>query len=493
MLIRDAVLSSSTPQTHTFEVAIFSHACDFRDVLCSWTRDAGCQPVNVESPEAAALWRHGAQPPAVAVIDISVIDGFAVLSRLRELNPGIPIIAVSDADSIVAVVRAMRLGASDVVTARNRGDFRQALGTALNQAHLTRDMATMQAEVDSQSRHTMLFGTGHAMASVRELIDCVIDTDAPVLIEGETGTGKELVARLLTASPLRRGKPFVVINCAALPAELLEAELFGFERGAFTGAMESKRGKFEIADGGTIFLDEIGEIPVHLQSKLLQVLQDGHFQRLGGRNEMHAVVRVIAATNRNLDRAVREGQFREDLLFRLNVIPVRLPPLRERQGDIPMLSEFFSKRWSVQYRRRYSPVSAAMMDELLQYRWPGNIRELENLIQRTVVLGCEMSARETLVMAAGVPAAGVAAPGAAVPVHATVRVAPVVAVAPVIEADRYSLKKASRLAARRAEAALIAEMLQQTRGNRKQAAMKLRISYKALLYKAKEHGLGVRL
>jgi transcriptional regulator with GAF, ATPase, and Fis domain len=245
-------------------------------------------------------------------------------------------------------------------------------------------------------KHTMLFGSGTAMAELHDLIDRVVDVDVPVLIQGETGTGKELVARALAAPSVRRGKPFVKINCAALPSELFESELFGFERGAFTGAHQAKPGKFEIADGGTIFLDEIGEIPLHLQSKLLQVLQDGHFSRIGGRDEIHPIVRVIAATNRDLRLAVLEGRFRQDLLFRLDVIPMYVPPLRERRNDIPLLAEFFSKRWAAFYNRPYVALSPEMMRECLQHRWPGNIRELENLMQRTVILGAARALSEAL-------------------------------------------------------------------------------------------------
>jgi transcriptional regulator with GAF, ATPase, and Fis domain len=324
----------------------------------------------------------------------------------------------------------------------------------------------------------------------------VVDIDVPVLVLGESGTGKELVARALAASLLRRGKPFVKINCAALPSELLEAELFGFERGAFTGASHGKPGKFEIANGGTIFLDEIGEIPLHLQSKLLQVLQDGSFSRLGGHGELHPIVRVVAATNRDLNRAVIEGRFRYDLLFRLNVIPMCLPPLRERRDDIPLLAEFFSKRWAVFYNRRYRPISSEMMDECLHYDWPGNIRELENLIKKTVILGTETSARKTLALS--IAAAAIFIPDAAVGVpnerHVVESSGPMIEVTAAttvdvsVDNDRLSLKRVSRLAALQAEAMMIARMLQQTGGNKRQAAINLGISYKAFLYKAKEQG-----
>ena len=370
--------------------------CDVLSSRLAW--QGQCQAVVVDNTEDA-LRRYRAERPEVVVLDVTSVDGLAAIERFKGIDREVPIVAVSPRGSAARVVEAMRLGAADVVSAPlEPHDVDEALSSALAERQIRREMATLRDEVQSQSRHTMLFGTGDAMIALRELIDRVVDTDAAVLIRGETGTGKELVARALAAPSLRRGKPFVKINCAALPSELFESELFGFERGAFTGALHGKPGKFELAHGGTIFLDEVGEIPLHLQSKLLQVLQDGHFSRLGGHGDVHSLVRVIAATNRDLDLAVIEGRFRQDLFFRLNVIPMCVPPLRERRADIPLLVEFFSKRWAVSYNRRYVAISSEMMSECLDYGWPGNIRELENLIQRTVVLGTEALARKTLTL-----------------------------------------------------------------------------------------------
>src|SRR4051812_32539043 len=234
------------------------------------------------------------------------------------------------------------------------------------------------------------------MAEVRDLIERVADTDVTVLIRGESGTGKELVARALAAASLRRDKPFVKVNCAALPTELLESELFGFERGAFTGAIQHKPGKFEFANQGTMFLDEIGDMSFALQAKLLQVLQDGEFSRLGGKHDVHVDVRVVAATNKDLEQAVADGLFREDLFFRLNVVCINLPPLRERREEIPILSDYFLKKYSVQYNKPCVDMSADTMRLLMEYDWPGNIRELENLVKRTVVLGTETPIRKEL-------------------------------------------------------------------------------------------------
>jgi two-component system, NtrC family, response regulator AtoC len=346
-----------------------------------------------------------------------------------------------------------------------------------------------------------LLGTSDQMREVRELIERVADTDVTVLIRGESGTGKELVARGVHDASPRRDKTFVKVNCAALPAELLESELFGFERGAFTGAIQHKPGKFEFANHGTMFLDEISEMSAPLQSKLLQVLQDGEFARLGGRQDVRVDVRVVAATNRDLEGAVADGQFREDLFFRLNVVCITLPPLRQRRDEIAPLTEHFLARYSEHYNK---PVLAMATDTLrlfAAYDWPGNVRELENLVKRMVILGSDTSIRREIadaiaarVLRVGpIPAlhgsAG-AAPFHAVAAYAAMPAAavpPPAASAPAAPAPVIgSLKDIGRNAAREAERELISRTLQQTRWNRREAAEILGISYKALLYKIKE-------
>jgi len=286
----------------------------------------------------------------------------------------------------------------------------------------------------------------------------------------------------------------VKVNCAALPTELLESELFGFEKGAFTGAIQQKPGKFEFANHGTMFLDEIGDISYPLQAKLLQVLQDGGFARLGGKADVQVDVRLIAATNRDLETAVASGQFREDLYFRLNVVTINLPPLRDRREEIPILTDHFLRKYSVQYNKPMTLISPELSQQFLTYDWPGNVRQLENLIKRMVVLGTEAGiARELLqpVMTAPRPLA-VPAPRAVAPPPPTVDVVddqaePARAVP--AGATSVSLKDIARTAAREAERELILRMLTRTRWNRKEAAENLGISYKALLYKIKENGL----
>ena len=337
-----------------------------------------------------------------------------------------------------------------------------------------------------------LLGTSAQMREVRELIDRVADTDVTVLIRGESGTGKELVARAVHSASPRRDRTFVKVNCAALPSELLESELFGFERGAFTGAIQHKPGKFEFANHGTMFLDEISEMAAPLQSKLLQVLQDGVFARLGGRQDVSVDVRVVAATNRDLEAAVQEGQFREDLFFRLNVVCITLPPLRQRRDEITPLTEYFLTRYSAHYNKPRLAMATDTLRLFAEYEWPGNVRELENLVKRMVILGTDTAIRREVAdaiagrfMRVG-PIPALQGHGAAVP-------APLVAAAPppppppVAEPVLIgSLKDIGRSAARGAERELIYRTLQQTRWNRREAAEILGISYKALLYKIKE-------
>jgi two-component system response regulator AtoC len=329
------------------------------------------------------------------------------------------------------------------------------------------------------------------MSEVRELIDRVADTDVTVLVRGESGTGKEVVARALHAASPRRDRSFVKVNCAALPAELLESELFGFERGAFTGAIQDKPGKFEFANQGTMFLDEISEMSASLQSKLLQVLQDGEFARLGGRRDVRVDVRVLAATHRDLELAVADGQFREDLYFRLNVVCITLPPLRQRRDEIPALTQHFLEQYAAHYNKPTLALATDTLRLFAEYDWPGNVRELENIVKRMVVLGSDAAIRRDVAEAiAGraphvgpIPALEIpaTAPPPAPPAAAPVAPPPALA-APVTG----SLKDIGRSAARGAERELIYRTLQQTRWNRREAAQILGISYKALLYKIKE-------
>jgi two-component system, NtrC family, response regulator AtoC len=332
-----------------------------------------------------------------------------------------------------------------------------------------------------------LLGTSEQMREVHDLIARVADTDVTVLIRGESGTGKELVARAVHAGSGRRDRTFVKVNCAALPSELLESELFGFERGAFTGAIQHRPGKFEFAHQGTMFLDEISEMRPPLQAKLLQVLQDGEFARLGGQRDVQVDVRIVAATNCDLELAVADGQFREDLFFRLNVVCITLPPLRQRRDEIAELTRLFLRRYAEHYNKPRLALSPDTLRLFAAYHWPGNVRELENLIKRAVVLGSDESVRRELdeaiagrTLRAGPIPVLQAKPAAAIDAAP----APPAPIAPAPLGG--SLKEIARHAAREAERGLIYATLQQTRWNRREAAEILGISYKALLYKIKE-------
>jgi two-component system response regulator AtoC len=318
------------------------------------------------------------------------------------------------------------------------------------------------------------------MAPIRDLVSKVAATNTTVLLRGESGVGKEIVARAIHKASPRAGRQFLKVNCAALPSELLESELFGHERGAFTGAYRQKPGKFEAADQGTLLLDEIGEMPLRLQAKLLHVLQDGEFSRVGGEKVIDTDVRLIAATNRDLEASMRTHQFREDLYYRLNVIEIRIPPLRERRDEIPVLVDHFLHKFNAQYGRAVDMPSETLR-VFMEYHWPGNIRELENAVKRIVVLG---SARPVHVEIIGNVANGSRPPGArpgVVPAEAR----------PSFDTP-ISLKDIARQAARDAERVAIKEVLDRVHWNRAKAARLLQISYKALLYKIVQCGLVVQ-
>jgi len=317
-------------------------------------------------------------------------------------------------------------------------------------------------------------------------IEQVADTTATVLVRGESGTGKEVVARMVHSESSRTDKPFVKVNCAAIPHELLESELFGYEPGAFTGATRQKLGKFEQANGGTIFLDEISEMHPALQAKLLHVLQDHEFSRLGGKRDIQVDVRVLAATNKPLERAVEEGVFREDLFYRLNVVTIHIPPLRERREEIPVFLEYFLEKYSQHYGKRPPMFSDYAVTRMMEYAWPGNIRELENLVKRYVIVGNEaqiireLSTHKPIVASQEAPAANATVAAAVAP--ATQQPS---AGGNGADLEMPSLLEIGRRAAMQAERQAIERVLAQTRWNRRQAAKILRISYKALLNKLK--------
>jgi two-component system response regulator AtoC len=477
-----------------------------RQPLCSFLSARGYETI-VLSRTDEAMSQFQAERPAAVILDVAApgdMDGLEALAVFKKIDRDVPIIVLCSHGCTTTVVQAMKLGAADFLSKPfDPAGLEKPVAAALEQRELSRQVASLRHELELE-RDDLLYGRTERMADVHALIDQVADTDVSVLIRGESGTGKELVARALAASSPRRDKPFVKVNCGALPADLLESELFGVERGAFTGAMQQKPGKLEFANHGTLFLDEVGDTSLPIQTKLLQALQDGEFSRLGGKRDVRVDVRIIAATNRDLSRAVSAGEFREDLYSLLNAVSIALPPLRERRQDIPALTDHFLKKYSVRYNKRYTEMSPEAGRLFMEYDWPGNVRELENVSKRAVVMGgdaaiCKEIAHGIAVARALPPAAGGQFPVASqrpviarrplprsMPASATSEF-PTTDVA--ADPAHYSLKDISRSAARGAERELILKMLQQTRWNRKETAEMLGISYKALLYKIKENGL----
>ena len=423
--------------------------------------------------------------PDIVTLDVILpgMDGLETLRRLKQRLPEVPVVMLSGHGQARTIVEAMRLGACDFLRKPFEAEELEiAFQKALENQGLKEEVEHLRGRVRSESEMMLLWGDNPKMKEVREIVEQVADTDITVLVRGPSGTGKELVARSLYHLSGRRTRPFVKVNCAALPSELLESELFGFERGAFTGAQKRKLGKFEYANGGTIFLDEISEMHPNLQAKLLQVLQDGEFSRLGGESDVRVDTRIIAATNRNLEEAVEEGNFREDLYYRLNVVTVNLPPLRDRIDALPLLVEHFLEKYNEQYDKHLEQLSPETMELFMTYHWPGNIRELENMVKRMVVLGSEGTVTQEIHLRDPAEDLEEAAPADGLFDLDALG-------ADFSDGEGIDLKAISKRAAQIAEKRVIEKVLGQTRWNRKEAAERLKISYKALLYKMKENGL----
>ncbi len=314
-------------------------------------------------------------------------DGMEVLNRAKELNPGTIVIMITAYGSTESAVEAMKRGAYDYITKPFQVDeIKLIIRKALERKALEEENILLRRELKSKYQFGNLVGSSPEILKVYDLIQRVKDTRANILISGESGTGKELAAKAIHYNSPRKDKPFVTINCSAIPETLMESELFGHTKGAFTGAVSNKMGLFEAANGGAVFLDEIGELSPSLQVKLLRVIQDRTFRRVGGTEEIEVDIRIICATNRNLEEEVRQGGFREDLFYRLNVIQIQLPPLRERREDIPVLARHFLDKYSRELGREIKKISEEAMEFLLKYSYPGNVRELENIVERAVAL-----------------------------------------------------------------------------------------------------------
>ncbi len=435
--------------------------------------------------------------PALVLLDPTILGAanLELLERLKQIKPDVGIVLVSAQSSPEFLFRASKAGADDYVGKPiDAKDLDARVSRLLERQRLTSEVTQLRDQVRRNSDFAMLFGTSPKMEEIKNTIEQVAETNATVLIRGESGTGKEVVARMIYGQSSRREKPFIKVNCAAIPHELLESELFGYEPGAFTGANRQKLGKFDLANAGTLFLDEVSEMHPALQAKLLHVLQDGEFSRLGGKRDISVDVRILAATNKHLERAVEEGLFREDLFYRLNVIQIHIPPLRERREEVPVFLDYFLRKYSEFYGKQPSPFSDFALSRMMEYHWPGNIRELENLVKRYVIVGNEaqiireLSTHKPIMGALAVTesqAMGSDQKNAERASTATAAI-PITAGKPKIaDEETPSLLDIGRRAAWRAEREAIERTLTQTRWNRRQAAQILKISYKALLNKLK--------
>jgi two-component system response regulator HydG len=342
--------------------------------------------VNTAADGLAKFERDGAD---LLITDLMLpdLEGIQVLKRAKEMRPTVEVIIITGHATVEKAVEAMRLGAYDFIEKPlDRTALVKTVSKAIEKQQLAEENRQLREELLQHRGEDALIGNSEGMVAVKKLIRQIASTDVTVLVQGESGSGKEVAADVLHNLSLRRDKPIVKISCAAIPETLLESELFGYERGAFTGAAGSKPGKFELADGGTLFLDEIAEMSPQLQAKLLRVLQDGQFQRLGSTRNIQVDVRVISATHVDIHQAIAEKKFREDLYYRLNVVNVTLPPLRQRTEDIPLLVEHFLRKYAVRMRKDVRTVAPAAMEQLLSHSWPGNVRELENAMQRAIAL-----------------------------------------------------------------------------------------------------------
>jgi two-component system nitrogen regulation response regulator NtrX len=391
-----------------------------RSALGGVLRDEGYSVDAVESGEAC-LDRLSRRAFDVVVLDIWLpgMDGLATLARMRERQVDAQVVIISGHGNVESAVRAIKMGAFDFVEKPlSLEKTVLAVRNALRQRHLEAENLALRARVDA--RHTMVGESGSLMR-LREQVAMAAPTNGRVLIFGENGTGKELVARNIHALSLRRAGPFVEVNCAAIPEELIESELFGHVRGAFTGAVADRRGKFELAHGGTIFLDEIGDMSLKTQAKVLRVLQEQVMEAVGGSTHIRVDARVLAATNKDLRAEIRAGRFREDLYFRLNVVPIFVPPLRERREDIPMLADHFMAMLAREYGRRAKRFEAEALEALQRYAWPGNVRELRNVIERLMIMvpGDRVTSRDLLFLdqSAGPAVAGDAVAEPIMPLH----------------------------------------------------------------------------
>jgi two-component system, NtrC family, response regulator PilR len=384
------VIEPTTPVAAppTARILVVDDERSMRELLAIVLKREGHEVLVAENGRSAiALLEREAVELLISDVRMPDLSGVDVLAAAQRVNPDIIGIMITAYASTESAVEALRLGAYDYLSKPfNVDELKLKVRKALERRHLQQENTLLKRALQHSHQFSNIIGRSAPMQAVFQLIQTIAPTTSTVLVSGESGTGKELVARAIHFNSARKDRPFVALNCGALPETLLESELFGHVRGAFTGADSNKKGLIEVAEKGTIFLDEIGEMSPIVQVKLLRVLQERKFRRLGGTDEIDADIRIIAATNKDLSKLVADGRFREDLFYRINVIPVQLPPLRERLDDIPLLAEHFLAKYAAQIGRSLSGVSPEAMHRLQAYAWPGNIRELENAIERAVAL-----------------------------------------------------------------------------------------------------------
>lgn len=442
---------------------------NIRRVLSAILRREGYEVSTVaDGEEALAVLKVEEFHAVITDLKMPRLDGMALLKQVTLDYPDLPVLIITAHGTVDTAVEALKLGAFDYISKPFEQD---ELKTILSKAVATRNLSRQDVHLTGAERGQYeIIGRHESMCRIYDIIRKVADTPSTVLITGESGTGKELISKALHENSARAAKPFIKINCAAIPKNLVESELFGYEKGAFTGAATRKPGRFELAHHGTLFLDEIAEIPLEMQVKLLRALQEHEFERVGGIKTLQVDVRLITATNRQLTEEIEKGSFREDLFYRLNVVPIHLPPLRDRLSDIPLLVEYFLGKFNKRLKRNVKEVEQAALDRLLKYPWPGNIRELENVLERTILFIesdtiTEQDLPEELFK-------GSIGEG----------------LRPMAQ-QNGSLKEIVKENTFKLEKNLIIQALKETKGNVTQAAKRLKISRKSLQNKMKEYGL----